>query len=327
MIVIQGPDAGYKFIKNLSNKNLFIYSPTSLASHRILPPKLRFTISTKEVGKIKEDIDTLVEINNDYSDVESVVCFGGGVAIDIAKYISLKINRPLTAIPSVASTNSFATNKVCLISEEATKTMNGHLPDQVIIDMELLSKSDPEMNLCGIAELLSFHTALFDWKIADTDGIEKINPFFYDLGRLSLDRTIHLIKSKKFDIKDPSSIQFIIEGLFLSGFIVNLYGSGRPQSGSEHIFSRKLEDSIKIPHGFSVSLGIIVMSYFQNNDHNKIKIILQNTGLINTAVKRGASPYLVKNMLLSLKPRADRYSILDKVSYKEMELGIKKLSY
>ena len=327
MTVIQESGAGYKFIKSLSNKDLFVYSPTSLASHRIPLSELHFTVSIKEVGKIKENIDAKIETNNNYADVKSVVCFGGGVTTDVAKYIALKINHPLTSIPSAVSTNSFTTNKVCLISEGVTKTMDGRLPDQVIIDMELLSRSDSEMNLCGVAELLSFHTALFDWKIADTDGVEKIDPFFYDLGNLSLDRTLHLIKSNKFNIRDPSSIKFVIKELFLSGFIVNLYGSGRPQSGSEHIFSRRLEDSIKIPHGLSISLGIMAMSYFQGNNHNNIKTILQDTGLVDAAIKRGASLNLVKDILLSLRPREDRYSILNKINAKEMEAGIKKLSY
>lgn len=327
MTVIQEPGASYKLIKSLSNKDLFVYSSASLAGHQIDLPESCFVLNTRKIGKIKENIDAEIETNNNYADAESVVCFGGGVATDVAKYISLKIGRSLTSIPSAVSTNSFATNKVCLISEGVTKTMDGHLPDKVIIDMELLSRSDPEMNLCGIAELLSFHTALFDWRIADNDNIEKIDPFFYDLGKLSLDKTLHLVESTKFDIRDISSIKFIIEELMLSGFMVNLYGSGRPQSGSEHIFSRRLEDAIRIPHGMSISLGIVIMSLLQNNGYNEVKSILKRVGLIDAACKRGASKKVIEDIMSSLEPRGDRYSILNKLNKGEIRSIMKEVDY
>jgi hypothetical protein len=71
----------------------------------------------------------------------------------------------------------------------------------------------------------------------------------------------------------------------------------------------------------------MIMSLLQENDHDGITSVLKEVGLIDAARKRGASRELVENVVLSLEPREDRYSILDKMSKKKIRLTMRKFDY
>ena len=79
-------------------------------------------------------------------------------------------------------------------------------------------------------------------------------------------------------------IKFIYEAIGESWLITNRFESGKPESGSEHIFAKALEKEIDIPHAFSVSNGIILMILshrYSNNSEiddsdKKIIAILKN---------------------------------------------------
>lgn len=295
------------FISNLTNETLLIYSPTSLKKVNGGNEFNANLISTTELSK---NISIIGEkIKGFPNNLKLIVALGGGSAIDIGKYISYVMNKKLIAIPSMLSTNVYSTNKVALIVNGNKTTLSAKMPDEIIIDCYFLRKSS-KYNLYGLVDIFSIYTALYDWKIADNNNIEKIDKEIFNQATELLKETLLFVKNKS-----PKEVEKNIEQIYKivgnAGLITNIYGTGRPESGSEHILAKEIEQHIKIHHGISVSISIIIMSLIQKQPSKEIYDILLKIGALNNLEEKGITRKFLFKILKTLKIRPDRYSIVD----------------
>ena len=293
------------FISNLTNETLLIYSPTSLKKVNGGNEFNANLISTTELSK---NISIIGEkIKGFPNNLKLIVALGGGSAIDIGKYISYVMNKKLIAIPSMLSTNVYSTNKVALIVNGNKTTLSAKMPDEIIIDCYFLRKSS-KYNLYGLVDIFSIYTALYDWKIADNNNIEKIDKEIFNQATELLKETLLFVKNKSEVEKNIEQIYKIVGN---AGLITNIYGTGRPESGSEHILAKEIEQHIKIHHGISVSISIIIMSLIQKQPSKEIYDILLKIGALNNLEEKGITRKFLFKILKTLKTRPDRYSIVD----------------
>lgn len=295
------------FISSLTNETLLIYSPTSLKKIKGCNEFNANLISTSELSKNISIIDE--KITNFPNNLKLIVALGGGSAIDIGKYISYVMNKKLIAIPSMLSTNVYSTNKVALIVNGNKTTLSAKMPDEIIIDCNFLRKSS-KYNLYGLVDIFSIYTALYDWKIADNNNIEKIDKEIFNQAAELLKETLLFVKNKL-----PKEVEKNIKQIYKivgnAGLITNIYGTGRPESGSEHILAKEIEQHIKIHHGISVSISIIIMSLIQKQSFKEIYDILLKMGVLNNLEEKGITREFLFKTLKMLRTRSDRYSIVD----------------
>ncbi len=299
-----------KYIENLKQNELIIYSPTSIEKSNIRNNQclmVNWHNLTKNINKIEE----FIRENNTIS---LVVSYGGGSTIDIGKYIANKLDADFTCIPTMLSTNSYATDKVALIKEGKKTTLEAKIPDKIIIDNELLSLSKDE-NIYGLADVFSIYTALYDWKIAEKDILEKIDDDIYSMAEKLLKEVLEFVNNN--ELKDISKNNIrLFQLVGTAGYITNLYGTGRPESGSEHIFAKEVERRINIPHGMAVSIGILVMGLMQGRDVIDILKAIKKLNIFGKVNKYGLNKDIIEKSLIELKPRADRYSIVNRYENK-----------
>ena len=295
-----------KYLNKLNRNTLMIYSPTSIEKINFKNEKVK-SINWHDISKNIENIDVVVKENNN---IEKVVAFGGGSVIDIGKYIAYKLKVKYVCIPSMLSTNSYATNKVALIKAEKKITLDAKLPDCIILDDKILKASRIE-NLYGLADVLSIHTALYDWKLAAKDINEKIDKRIYDMSLNLLNEVINFILDNTVE-EIASNTEKLFEYIGQAGYITNLYGTGRPESGSEHIFAKKLESKIDVPHGISVSLGIIIMTIWQGREVKEILKALDKIQVLDKMQIYGVNKKIIQECTHNLTPRNGRYTIVDK---------------
>lgn len=232
---------------------------------------------------------------------------GGGTAIDVAKYLAYKSKAHCIAIPSMLSTNVFATNKVAVIRDGVKRTEDAKLPDEVIFDRKLLELS-PKQNLYGLVDVLSICTALEDWLIAFNDQEELIDYNIFGKASVILSRARNLIDGHLPDCIDPLSIFSVV---LSAGYITNEYGNGRPESGSEHIIAKEIEALVKVPHALAVTCGIAVVSQLQNNFKRavfELDRLHMGTEVRNSQI----TPEILKQAILNAKPRDDRYTVINR---------------
>lgn len=252
-----------------------------------------------------------VDRDTDYNDLpcseefDLVVGFGGGTALDCAKFVANAVKTPCLVIPSMLSTNVFSTNKTC-VKASGVKSTADTIKPSVLVSYDILELS-PKENLYGLVDVLSIFTALNDWWIA-----RYAEPLTKEHERASklLEQVVNTpINEYK---KDWLKLYSVI---FESGEITNSYGSGRPESGSEHIFSKYLEERLSIPHSVGVALGIACMSIVQkaykSPEFHKVYRLLLDTGVFNEAKSLGVSYADVAGVLQDIKPRPDRMTVLD----------------
>lgn len=294
-----------------------------------------FILSKTSFGKLPDKVKNVILKKNhiftkgyDYTNLPEVkekvvIGIGGGTAIDMTKYIAKNANKKCVAIPSMLSTNVFATNKVASFNSSGKKTVDGVLPI-VYLDTDYLKKSKKE-NTYGLVDVFSIFNALRDWKLAnDLDQLPILDDIFTRAENL-------LEKSLEINVDDIDELFEIIKE---SGYITNDYGSGRPESGSEHIFANTLETIYKndydivIPHGIAVAIGIFVMTFFFDNffakytdDKTKVvldaikKLVIDDINSFNLSFE-----YIMK-VLKSSKVRPDKYTIFNVLpSFKEEDL-------
>ncbi len=296
-----------KYLKELDDRKLVIYSPTSINKIDIENNKCE-AVNWHFITKNRANIDNyIMGVSNK---IDEVITLGGGSVIDIGKYIANKLKIKLICIPTMLSTNSYATNKVALIENDKKVTLNSKMPDEIIIDNQLLKLSMQE-NIYGLADVLSIYTALNDWKIANEDIDEKINFEIYNEAEKLLNNVVSFINSKslkEIGENNLSLFNFIGE----AGYITNVYGTGRPESGSEHILAKEIEKRIDIPHGISVSIGIILMSLMQKQYNESIMNAIAKLKMLDNGKKYGLDMKIIIESLKKIKKREDRYTIVNR---------------
>ncbi|MEI6054023.1 MAG: iron-containing alcohol dehydrogenase [Candidatus Saccharibacteria bacterium] len=243
---------------------------------------------------------------------KNIVSLGGGTATDIAKYISKKTGSKFICIPSMLSTNAYSTDKVALVVGNNKITLDAKLADHIILDTNLIRKAEKQ-NLYGLADIFSIYIALADWELANNDINEMINDEIFLRSKKLLDDTVAFVVST--DRKVISNdIMKLFKNIGEAGYITNIYGTGRPESGSEHIFAKDLENRIEVPHGVSVSIGIILMSIAQNRYSEDIFKCLDKIGTLKMIDELKISRKLLTDTLVNLIPRCDRYSIINRLN-------------
>lgn len=294
-----------KYIENLKQNELIIYSPTSIKKNNIKNNQC-LMVNWHDLTKNINKIDEFIKKNNTIS---SVVSYGGGSTIDIGKYIANKLGIDFICIPTMLSTNSYATDKVALIKENKKITLNAKIPDKIIIDNELLNLSKDE-NIYGLADVFSIYTALYDWEIAEKDILEPIDDNIYNMAEKLLKEVLEFVNNNELEDISENNIK-LFQFIGTAGYITNLYGTGRPESGSEHIFAKEIERRINIPHGISVSIGIIIMSIIQEQYNNDVVKAIMKLRILDKGKKFNLNFKIITDVLKNIKPREDRYTIIN----------------
>jgi glycerol-1-phosphate dehydrogenase [NAD(P)+] len=214
------------------------------------------------------------------SNIQAIVAVGGGKVIDYCKYIGFILQLPIISIPTSISNDGFASPGASLLINGKRKSQKAKTPYGVIIDTEIIRNSPHYYTYSGIGDLISKYTAIYDWKLSYRETQEPVNDFAVLISKNAVEVMVNY-KSK--DIKDLEFLRLICGCLVMSGVAMEVSGSSRPASGSEHLISHAYDMVAKKPslHGLQVGIATYAVSWLQNNpDHELIKRVLEDTGFI-----------------------------------------------
>lgn len=259
--------------------------------------------------------ETVEKIEASVPQVSLVIGIGGGSSHDMAKYIALKKQCRLVQIPTIFSSDACITRAVG-IRENGTVKYIGHVfTDQIVVDFSLLKRAPKELIRLGAGDILSSHTALYDWEVANISGFEKMNSHAYEEAKELLSR----LKKNRYEIRDVTEkgIKTILELYLEYARIANQIETDRAQEGSEHFFAYGVEYFTKrqIIHGQLLAVGIAAMSYLQDNEFEETLGLMENMGIDYRLQKIGLTERAFTEILLSLKEFVEKgeyyYSVIN----------------
>jgi len=248
-------------------------------------------------------------INND---CQIIIGLGGGKVLDVSKYAAFISKKEFISIPTAIAHDGIASPIAVLKCENSIKSLGCRVPSGIIIDLKIISHAPINLIKAGIGDTLSNLTAIKDWKLAYKRGKEKINDFALLLSETAVNA---ILNYENKSIKDVGFLQQVAESLVLSGLAMNIAGSSRPCSGSEHLISHSMDRINKGNlHGMQVAVSSIISSYLYNDDYKKI-INFLNIFEIPTTLKELNISYgeYIDIMLNAKSTRPNRYTILDEI--------------
>lgn len=260
----------------------------------------------------------------DLPEFDTIVGIGGGMAIDVAKYISWKLNKNLVSIPTILSVDAFTTPAAGVRVNHDVEYLGIASPNPLIIDYDLLRSAPKELNIAGVGDLFSIHTASFDWKYANSKGRSE-----YPYSQQAIDnggKILDFIYNNIGNIREnnDNGLRSIVEAYISLNTICLPIDHFRIEEGSEHYLFYELEERLKRPfiHGNIIGLGIYLLSRLQKNDALFITEMMDESGLIYHPRSMNIKREDLRDSLLNLKKYVTSkdklwYTIIDDSSIDE----------
>ena len=294
-------------IGNNSSKNIGKEIGKFVVSSMEIP----WSIIKNELGKSPEKLInvTSVELSwiekqiEDLPDFDTIVGIGGGMAIDVAKYISWKLNKRLVSIPTILSVDAFTTPAAGVRNNHDVEYLGTATPNPLIIDYNILRTAPKELNIAGVGDLFSIHTASFDWTYANSKG--KSEYPFSDKAIEGGEKILEFIYNNIGSIRENNNngLRAIVEAYISLNTICLPLDHFRIEEGSEHYLFYELEERLKRPfiHGNIIGLGIYLLSRLQNNDPKFITQMMNDSGLVYHPYSMNIDKKDLVDSLLNLK--------------------------
>ena len=233
--------------------------------------------------------------------VDTVMGLGGGTALDMAKYVAWKRGARLVLVPSIMSVDACVTRSIAIRERRRVRYVGDVRPEVVVVDYELIRTAPAHLNRAGAGDILSIHTALFDWKLAHAQRDERYDAGIADGARQTLERLVDGWQ----DIRDVTDdgIRLLAELFAEVNELCFRFGNSRPEEGSEHFWAYNVEylPGKQFVHGELVSLGVVLMAELQDNQADEVQEFLERAQVRHRPEELHLTRDEIGHSLLSLK--------------------------
>jgi len=211
-------------------------------------------VRTLEHGPIEDELERMPACN-------SVIGLGGGQSLDVAKYVAWSRRLPLFQVPTALSVDAAFGHRFALRYGSQVRYIGWAVPEAVYVDYDVIQGAPPLLNRSGAGDVLCYHTAHADWKLAHAR--RKTEPqWSYDQRLVDeAQDVLHTVMEALDEIREgtETGIYILAEALRWGGAAYHNAGwNARHVEGVEHFFFYALEaqTGVKFIHGQPVCLGI-----------------------------------------------------------------------
>ena len=259
-------------------------------------------INIEEITKITFNLPKTTDV---------IIGIGGGKALDFAKFCAHLLRLPFISVPTSTSNDGFCSPNSSLIVDGKRKTVKASIPFGVVADLDVIKESPQICLYSGVGDRVSKITALYDWKQAAERGLDRYNDF---ASLMSYNSLTLLFNKHSTNINETSFQRSLVNSLLTSGIAMEIAGSSRPASGSEHLISHGLDAVSRRPrmHGLQVGVATYLCALLQNNPSTSyVRDILSVTGFFNYIKQDPLSKDdFIKALQMAPTIKANYYTVL-----------------
>jgi glycerol-1-phosphate dehydrogenase [NAD(P)+] len=261
----------------------------------------------------------VVEARIGASRPDFVIGVGGGRMVDVAKLAAAHQGVDFISLPTQASSDGIC-SPVAVIKDAdgRPRSLGARIPVGIVVDMEVLSSARPDIWRSGLGDLVSNLSAVRDWRLAYSTQGQEID----DFACLTSEAAALSVVGADANLADPVFREKLIRGLILSGIAMEMAGSSRPASGSEHLISHALDRMLPRPrlHGLQVALGTIAAYLLRGDDLGELVAFFRATGLPMVPADLGlAIDEVLEAIRQGTSTRPARWTVLDQIGEADLD--------
>lgn len=248
-----------------------------------------------------------------------VIAVGGGRVVDVGKLAAARARAQIVTVPTQLASDAIC-SPVAIILEASgrQRSVGAQMPVAIVVDMDVVERAPARTWLAGLGDLVSNLSAIRDWRLAHEAHGEELD----DFACLTSEAAALSVFEEGADIADDGYRQKLIRGLILSGIAMEMAGSSRPASGSEHLISHALDQVLADPrpHGLQVAAGTIAAAILRGDDTGRLTAFYRGVGLPVVPGDLGiATDDFIAAVRLGPSTRPGRTTCLDGVGEADLE--------
>lgn len=255
-------------------------------------------VTTLELAELERELAALPP-------VASVIGLGGGQALDVAKFVAWRRRLPLFQVPTAMTVNAAFGHRAGLRVDGIVRYLGWAVPEAIYVDIDVIQSAPAGINRAGVGDILCYHTAHHDWRLADSLGkAEPQWPYDQALVDAAKER-LDSVLARLDDIREVTETG--IRALMLAhrwggATFHNAGWNPRHIEGVEHFVFYNLEELTgrHFIHGQPVGLGIVAGAMLQDNEPDRMLAALARAAVDIHPEAMGVSWEDVERALLTL---------------------------
>ena len=263
-----------------------------------------------EGGTVQAANDLAQELRNGFYD--AVVGIGGGRTLDVAKHAATISGLPMVAVATSLAHDGIASPVSSLETGGRKASYGVQMPVAVMVDLDYVRRSAPEMRRSGIGDVVSNLSALADWRLAERERGEVVDGLAVTFAQTAALAVLY----RRDGIDDEAFLAALADALVLSGVAMATAGSSRPCSGGDHEIVHAIDHLFPgtCHHGELAGAASLFTCFLRGDDAlaRDIDACLSHHGLPRLPADLGLSEeQFAEAVLHAPGTRPDRYTVLE----------------
>jgi glycerol-1-phosphate dehydrogenase [NAD(P)+] len=207
-----------------------------------------------------------------------VLAVGGGLVVDVGKLAAARTDAQIITVPTQLASDAVCSPvAVVLDATGHRQSVAARMPTAILIDLAVVERAPRPTWVAGLGDLISNLSAIRDWRLAHEQRGEDLD----DFACLTAEAAALSVYEDDADLGADAYRQKLIRGLILSGIAMEMAGSSRPASGSEHLISHALDQLLDRPraHGLQVALGTVAANVLRGDANDRLVAFYRRVGL------------------------------------------------